>query len=1138
MFTVRLLSLFSLLFLCNICYSQRDTVFWFAAPDVSSAVGQTPIGLEITTYAVASNVTISQPANLAFVPIIVNIPANATNFVDLSAFISAIESPNGGVIANTGLKISATEQINVSYLVSAAQNKERFALKGSRGLGTNFYLPFQKHWDNAAVSPATYSGFEIVATEDNTTVLITPRTAIIGAAANTTFSVTLNKGQTYSCRDMSNLATTSLAGSIVSSNKKIAVTLFDGQLIESTCQDMIGDQMISTQYVGTDYAINKGTATIDRVYVLGTQNGTSIDVFGASTTNYFISAGETVELPVTDEVIYIKATHPIYVMHVSGFGCELNSSIVPSLNCKGNNEIAFTRANADSLGLVLITRTGFETDFLLNGSATFITGAEFTDVPGTLGQYKSARIFFNTTDIPVSSYNIVTNNSDIFAMGIMAGNGTNGSSYGFITDFQAAAYSNAGSDDTVCANIDFPLNGLVGGGVITGSWSSNGYGSFQNGLNSVPNTYIPSPLDTLISPITLILSTTGFCPVAKDTMFLLVTPAPIVNANVDQEICENNAVIQLAGNVSGGATSGYWETNGTGSFVPDSSVLNAQYVSSPADIVSGNVQFVLFSADNSTCAVATDTMNVIYTMAATVTISNPDTITVCANNATVPLSGTVSGPTTTGKWTTSGSGIFSPNNSSLTCNYLPSVADTTAGSVWIYLESTSNGNCFPVFDSVLILITDNPVVNAGPNQLICANDSEIQLNGTVNGSFNVVWTGGTGVFTNSNTDLAPTYQPTPAEIASGTLILNLESTNNGNCLSNSDVIQINFVAPPFANFNASTVCEGAVTQFSDFSLPGSGTITNWLWNFGGGQTTTLQNPSLTYSTTGINQATLIVTNSFGCKDTIVNNVTVYENPVADFNYLADCINNQVTINFTDASSSVDPIANYFYDFGGQGTANSANVTQVFNSDGSYEVIHIVSTGNGCSDTISQVVIIDPLPIAGFYYNTDGGLNVGAEFNFIDTSSYGVSYSWTFGDGGNSNLQDPSHTYFSNGNYYITQYVTNSLGCVDSAIRFISINTVTTEIETLIPTIISPNGDGKNDVWKLEFLDLLYPNVHVEIYNEWGQLLFESDGYDFPWDGTYNGEPVPDGNYMFIIELNEDVEPSLYKGVLMVLRKRI
>lgn len=1137
----RFIQLFLLAFFLTIAVSssaQRDTVFWFAAPDVSAGVGQTPVKLRFQTYDQPASITVSQPANGTFVPLTLTMPAFSSDSLDLSSVLAQIESPVGNVISNNGIKISSTGLINTVYEVNAPNNKESFSLKGGKALGTNFYTPFQKFWNNATTTPTTYSGFEIVAILNNTTVLITPRTDITGHLANATFSVILNAGQTYSARDVNVSAATSLAGSIVSANKPIAVTLFDGQLVQSTCSDMIGDQLIPTPSIGTDYAIYKGTSTNDRVYVLATQNASTIEVTGVSTTTTLINSSETLEIPMTDQILYIKASKPVYVYHVSGFGCELSAAVVPSLNCKGNNNMAFSRSNADSLGVVLVTRSGFEGNFLLNGSSSLITAGMFQTVPGTAGLYKIARIFFSTAEVPTNSHNMIVNLADIFTMATISGGGaTTGASYAYNTDFYATAFSQAGVNDTVCANVSYTLSGNVGGGAVTGSWSSNGYGSFQNGLNSVPNIYIPSPLDTLISPIRIILSTTGFCPIARDTMYLEITPAPLVNANTDQAVCENNSVIQLNGIIGGGAATGVWTSNGTGTFLPNATILNADYVPSAGDITIGTLQFVLSSTNAISCATVSDTMEVSFTPAALVQ-AGPDTLIVCANNANVTLSGTVSGPTNTGKWLTSGTGNFSPNNSSLNCTYIPSVADTTGGFVWIYLESTSNGNCLPVQDSIYVSINNAPKVDAGPNQLKCSNSSQVQLNSSViGGPFGGLWIGGSGTFSPSNSSLNAMYTPTATEVSNGSVVLTLSSTNNGTCNLVSDAIQINFVAPPFANFSGTSVCEGLSNVFTDFSLPGSGVLTNWSWRFQTGQTSNIQNPIHNFVTPGSYPVELIVTNSNGCKDTVSISVSVFDKPVADFTSANSCPNNQVTVAFTDASTSSETINYWFYDFGGQGSAAMANVSQQFASGGTYTITHIVSTVNGCSDTIIAPIIIDPLPDAGFFYNSASGANIGAVYNFIDTSDYAVSYSWNFGDGSTSNTMNPSHTYYSNGNYYIVLQITNALGCVDSAIRFTTVTIITDEINTLIPTIISPNGDSSNDVWKLEFLDLDYPNAHIEIYNEWGQTVFISDGYETPWDGTFKGEPVPDGNYLYVIQLNANANPDIYKGVLMVLRKR-
>lgn len=457
----------------------------------------------------------------------------------------------------------------------------------------------------------------------------------------------------------------------------------------------------------------------------------------------------------------------------------------------------------------------------------------------------------------------------------------------------------------------------------------------------------------------------------------------------------------------------------------------------------------------------------------------------------------------------------------------------------IYLESTSNGSCTPVQDSIVITFTPEPSVNAGPNQIVCANDAEIQLAATVTGgSTTGIWSGGSGVFSPDATSLGATYTPTAAEISNGTVFLTLTSTNNNGCSAESDVIQINFTAKPFANFNFTEGCLGTTTALNDFSLPGSGTLTNWQWDLGDATTANTQNVSHVYSNPGTYAIELIVSNSFGCSDTIVQQADVYAIPTADFDYASSCPNNQIVVSFTDESTSTEPLNYWYYDFGGQGTSATANPTQQFNANAGYSITHIVGTTNGCYDTIVEILNVPALPNAGFGFSSSNGLNIGAQFDFVNNATNAVSYSWDFGNGDSSTETDPTTIYFENGNYTVWQYVTGALGCTDSTSQVITINTVTTEISVLIPNAISPNGDLKNDYWNLDFLQLLYPNAHVEIFNEWGQLIFESDGYKVPWYGTYNNEPVPDGNYFYVLDLTgEGDKENIYKGTILVLKSR-
>lgn len=1119
--------------------AQIDTLFWFAAPEIANSEGESPIFLRLVSYENASTVTVSQPANGTFTPITVSLPANSTNSIDLTPFLASVESPAADVVATTGLKIEATEQIGAFYEVAAPANKEIFSLKGTKALGTNFYTPFQKHWDNAVTTPGSFSSIDIVAAEDGTTVLITPRTNITGHAQDVTFSVVLNEGETYSARDTDLLGSSSLSGSIISSNKPIALTLFSGALMEGTCSNSMGDQITSTDYIGSNFALQKGTSSFDRAYVLATQNGTSVTVTSSGTTTTLLSWGEAYEIDLNDPQTYIETSKPVYVWHASGYGCELSGAQVPHLSCAGTYSTSFTRTSADSLGIFLCTRAGFEGQFSVNGNASLITPLQFVNVPGTSGNYKIASIYFSTADIPVGTYTEITNAGDIFSMGMLQGNSGSGAGYAYLSEFDSYPFALAGNDTTICANRTVPLDGVIGGGDITGTWSTSGFGSFAFASNVLTNEYIPSPLDTLISPIQLIVSSTGACLNRKDTIELTVSPAPIVSASADQTSCENNATVQLAGAVSGGASTGTWTTLGTGVFAPHPDTLDAQYVPSAADISTGNVQLVLTSTNMANCEAETDTMEITFTPPPVVAIS-VDTVVVCENAPDATLSGSVSGATTTGKWTTTGGGIFQPNNLDLNATYQPSPADIANGEVFLFLESTGNGDCVPEYDSVLIMFTGAPVVDAGVNQLICSNDAAIDLSGTVSGPTTTgLWSGGAGVFTASSSDLSANYTPTPSEVSSGNLFLTLTSTNNGNCAAENDVVQITFVAPPFANFSFTEECANEATAFTDFSLSGYGTLTTWEWDFGNGQTSSDQHPTNVFSNSGSYPVELIVTSSVGCTDTIVQDVSSFEIPVASYTSSSDCPNNQIIVDFTDNSTTAnDPITYWYYDFGGVGTSANANTSQLFTDEGDYTITHIVGTSNGCYDTLVQTLNIPPYPTAGFTYNTNNGLNIGAVFNFINTSSNATDYYWAFGNGNSSTEEDPSNTYFSNGTYTITQVVTGALGCSDSTSASITINTVTTKVETLIPNAISPNGDGKNDIWKLDFINLLYPEARVEVYNQWGQQVFFSKGYNFAWDGIYNGELLPDGTYYYVIDINDaGNEADIYKGTVLILKSK-
>lgn len=83
---------------------------------------------------------------------------------------------------------------------------------------------------------------------------------------------------------------------------------------------------------------------------------------------------------------------------------------------------------------------------------------------------------------------------------------------------------------------------------------------------------------------------------------------------------------------------------------------------------------------------------------------------------------------------------------------------------------------------------------------------------------------------------------------------------------------------------------------------------------------------------------------------------------------------------------------------------------------------------------------------------------------------------------------------------------------------------------------TPNGDGVNDTWVIKNIES-FPKCLVKIYNRWGSLVWESNSYPSPWDGTnfHNNQVLPDGTYFYIIELNSPIFKNPYQGWVQIIK---
>lgn len=436
----RVLLLLCLLGCNKLLRGQIDTEFWFAAPEITSVHADRPIYLYISALDQSSSIKLSMPANPAFPEISVNLSANQTTKIDLTEFIDLIENQPANQILNKGLYLTATNPVTSYYEVfggsvfAAGVNSDIFALKGTHALGTRFYTPFQTDWDNYITQNA-WSSFDIVATEDNTTINITPTKDVVGHVAGVLYTIILNKGQTYSARASSTLKEDRPVGSLITSNKPIAVTTKDDSMFETLSYDTAGDQLIPVNILGEKYIATRVSYTgNDHIYILATEDNTEIRLNGNAAPVATISAGTQYSILLTDPTVYIEASEPVYVFHVGGFYNELGGALLPPLNCTGSKQVSFSRSTAEEFHILLLCEAGAESSFSINGNTAFIQASLFSDVAGSGGAWKYANIPLSATSYPAESTIILSNSSGNFHVGTVNG-GAYGFRYGFFSDF-------------------------------------------------------------------------------------------------------------------------------------------------------------------------------------------------------------------------------------------------------------------------------------------------------------------------------------------------------------------------------------------------------------------------------------------------------------------------------------------------------------------------------------------------------------------------------------------------------------------------------------------------------------------------------------------------------------------------------
>ena len=305
-----------------------------------------------------------------------------------------------------------------------------------------------------------------------------------------------------------------------------------------------------------------------------------------------------------------------------------------------------------------------------------------------------------------------------------------------------------------------------------------------------------------------------------------------------------------------------------------------------------------------------------------------------------------------------------------------------------------------------------------------------------------------------------------------------------------DTVIITNAPPVPCSANFSYGFQGNTFYFSDQST--GGPFISWLWNFGDGNTSTLQNPSHGYANAGTYIVCLTLysqTDTCSYCDTLVYFPC---NIQASFTFNSS---NDPTVSFTSTSTGGN-MPTYSWDFGDGNYGSGTSAVHTYQYNGTYMVCLTVqdSLSNPfCSDTYCDTVVITggitPPCVAGFYAYPDSNMFPGS-FSFVDISSGNpTGWYWTFGDGGTSNLQYPTHTYTAQGTYTVCLSITTpSGGCTTCDTVSYKLTGISESGNPLSSLKNYPNPFSKNTSIMYSLKEKAA--VNVSVYNDLGLKVAE------------------------------------------------
>ncbi len=371
-------------------------------------------------------------------------------------------------------------------------------------------------------------------------------------------------------------------------------------------------------------------------------------------------------------------------------------------------------------------------------------------------------------------------------------------------------------------------------------------------------------------------------------------------------------------------------------------------------------------------------------------------------------------------------------------------------------------------------------------------------------------------------------------VYSGNLYLN----PGEDCGDTSTVIVTVFPAVNSDFDFAYDTCVAGPVDFTNNTTSPGGPIVEWKWLFGDGEISRDKNPSHVYKIPGNLPVILEATDKNGCVG--ISSKVIDYFPVPDLIVISPSAADgcqPLEVFFDNLSFPIDESYDINWDFGDGGTGTDISPTYIFEDVGTFTVSVDITSPIGCETdtTFTDLINVEGSPTAAFDYNPKEVTTFNKVVDFTNLSQNAAGYTWDFNNTFRTIEPSPTFTFRDTGVHVITLIAIHQSGCRDTVSTRIDVEP---KVTYFLPNAFTPNNDSNNDTYKGVGFFTGMTDFQMNIWNRWGEKIFETKDPEQGWNGLKNntGQPAPNGVYVVTVKyVDPRGKPFELNGIATVVR---